>query len=201
MGRDPVTSRPAVLLSALDITRIKRAEEDAKTQKSAKNQALLESKIKTELLSSLVHELRTPMNSIISYCIQLIAAHDDVDANGDKNYDDLHRHYDAENEKNHNFNNRNRHGSLNSFRRIKSMLNIILRSSKFMLNIINDFFEYTRLETGKMRLDNAGFNIYSLITGKSFRCPLVPIPNNLLIYGVAGKKFRYLRCFIDFIGR
>ncbi len=99
---------------------------EIKTLQKALDRSQNISQAKTDLLLSMSHDLRTPMNAIIGYA-QLIQAHWDEETVS-KNY-----------------------------------LNKIISSSDFLLSIINNILEMSRIDSGKETLEESPWNVQEIL--------------------------------------
>ena len=117
----------AYVLALTDITRDK---EYADTLSMAMQNAENANRVKSEFLSSMSHDIRTPMNGIIGMAA-IAGAH------------------------------------LHEPERVKDCLQKIGLSSQHLLGIINDVLDMSKIESGKMSLNNEEFNLadfmYNLI--------------------------------------
>jgi signal transduction histidine kinase/ActR/RegA family two-component response regulator len=92
---------------------------------------------KTRFISTMTHELRTPMNSIIGFTELAI---NDTDPVKSKDY-----------------------------------LNKILLNSDLLLQIINDVLDISKIEAGKMEIENIPFDLHELLTA----CRTVILPRSV----------------------
>lgn len=104
---ESLTSDGGVAGSRLDITELKRAQQ----------QAIEANQAKTEFLSSMSHELRTPLNSVMGFAQVLEYDHDNP------------------------LNDRQRYA-----------VDMIIKSSDFLLELIKEVLDLSRIETGTIRL-------------------------------------------------
>ena len=111
-----------VVLSTIDITERKKYE---KALKSAKDQAEEAVKAKSDFLSNMSHEMRTPLNAIIGFTDLLLQKSVEED-------------------------------SLENIQAIKY-------SSENLLMLINDILDLSKIEAGKLTIENIDFNIKYLL--------------------------------------
>lgn len=115
-------SRDDYLLISVDITGIK---EDIVKLEKEKNKFELLNKIKTQFLSNLSQEIRTPMSGIIGMAELLLLT--------------------------------------NLTNEQKEYIDIINFSSTTLLAIVNDILDFSRIESGKLKLEKVDFNVKELV--------------------------------------
>ena len=117
-----------VLLASMDVTQEKKAEiESRQALKEAYRSAENANRAKTEFLSNMSHDIRTPMNAIIGFTT--LAA---------SNIDDKKK------------------GS-------RIIWAKILSSSKHLLSLINDILDMSRIESGKIHLEEVEVNLSEVL--------------------------------------
>lgn len=110
-----------------DVTDILKRERQTKTElEQALALAEKASKAKSEFLSSMSHDIRTPMNAIIGMTA-LATAH------------------------------------LNDEKRVADCLQKITLSSKYLLSLVNDVLDMSKIEHSKITLNRQKISIYELI--------------------------------------
>lgn len=115
------------LCNCKDITETKRKEfESRQALKEAFDSAMLANQAKSDFLSRMSHDIRTPMNAIIGMTA-IAGAHI-----GDKD-------------------------------RVKDCLAKISVSSRHLLGIINDILDMSKIESGKINLNEEDFNLSDLL--------------------------------------
>ncbi len=125
--RDLDTGDIMGLCNCKDITKAKQKEfETQQALKSAFESAMLANQAKSDFLSRMSHDIRTPMNAIIGMTA-IAGAHID----------------DKE--------------------RVKDSLAKISASSRHLLGIINDILDMSKIESGKINLNDENFNLSELL--------------------------------------
>lgn len=112
------TSAGGIAGSRMDITELKRAQQEA----------VEANKAKTEFLSSMSHELRTPLNSVMGFAQVLEYDHDNP------------------------LNDRQRYA-----------VDMIIKSSDFLLELIKEVLDLSQIETGTLRLQIAAHDPAAII--------------------------------------
>ncbi len=131
--------RLALLESFTDISALKQAEEKLRLMEITERA----NRAKSEFLSRMSHEMRTPMNAIIGMT-KIAEKTEDV-------------------------------------ARLKYCLSTIEVSSNHLLSIINDVLDMSKIEAGKLDLENAPFNIEKMLMTVC----------NLIIEQIERKKLRF----------
>lgn len=115
------------LCNCKDITETKRKEfESRQALKDAFDSAMLANQAKSDFLSRMSHDIRTPMNAIIGMTAIAGAHIADID-------------------------------------RVKDCLSKISVSSRHLLGIINDILDMSKIESGKINLNEEDFNLSDLL--------------------------------------
>ena len=109
-----------------DVTDVLNAERKAKEElERALREAENASKVKSDFLSSMSHDIRTPMNAIVGMTTLALANLDNTD-------------------------------------KLKDYLYKISVSSQHLLSLINDILDMSRIEAGKVELEQAPFSLRAL---------------------------------------
>ncbi|AWK88071.1 ATP-binding protein [Azospirillum thermophilum] len=124
LQRTEFEGHPAVLVWSYDITGRKRAEEDLRT---AKEQAEIAARSKSEFLATMSHEIRTPMNGVLGM-LELIAL----------------TPLDAEQ---------------------TSLIATVRDSATTLLRIIDDILDLSKIEAGKLDLEELEMRPADLVEG------------------------------------
>ena len=116
-----------VLLASMDVTQEKKAEiESRQALKEAYRSAENANRAKTEFLSNMSHDIRTPMNAIIGFTTLAVSNIDDK-------------------------------------KRVQDYLGKILSSSKHLLSLINDILDMSRIESGKIHLEETEVSLSDVL--------------------------------------
>ena len=106
-----------VLLASMDVTQEKKAEiESRQALKEAYRSAENANRAKTEFLSNMSHDIRTPMNAIIGLTTLAVS-------------------------------------NIDNQKKVRDYLSKILSSSNHLLSLINDILDMSRIESGKIHLE------------------------------------------------
>ena len=116
-----------VLLASMDVTQEKKAEiESRQALKEAYRSAENANRAKTEFLSNMSHDIRTPMNAIIGFTTLAVSNIDDKE-------------------------------------RVRDYLGKILSSSNHLLSLINDILDMSRIESGKIHLEETEVSLSDVL--------------------------------------
>lgn len=117
-----------VFLTRKDITRIHKEEEQkSKTLKKALSAAEAANDAKTNFLSRISHDIRTPMNAIIGMTAIASYKHTDPDM-------------------------------------VKYCLERINEASRYLMTLINDILDMSKIESGKMQLRKSYFDMHQFLS-------------------------------------
>jgi len=125
-----------------DITEQKKAENERNENERLKS----ENKVKSEFFTTISHELKTPLNSIVGFSEYL---------------------------------SREKQGSFSEEQ--QSCIDNIIKSSKHLLNLINDILDMSKIEAGKMELVFERFQVSNTINETIFLIKEKADKNNILI--------------------
>ena len=116
-----------VLLASMDVTQEKKAEiESRQALKEAYRSAENANRAKTEFLSNMSHDIRTPMNAIIGFTTLAVS-------------------------------------NIDNQKKVGDYLSKILSSSKHLLSLINDILDMSRIESGKIHLEEVEVNLSDVL--------------------------------------
>ena len=115
------------MLASMDVTQEKKAEiESRQALKEAYRSAENANRAKTEFLSNMSHDIRTPMNAIIGFTTLAVSNIDDKE-------------------------------------RVRDYLGKILSSSNHLLSLINDILDMSRIESGKIHLEETEVSLSEVL--------------------------------------
>ena len=116
------------IIARQDITELQQKEEEIKeTIEAARNEAERSSQAKSDFLSNMSHDIRTPMNAIIGYTNIAKSHMDESDTVGDS-------------------------------------LDKISSSSKYLLSLINDILDMSKIESGKIQLSTGDCDLSEIFS-------------------------------------